>query len=64
MESIAQLAVLAAATGLAAGSAFFMAWAFLWGACQLMQPAGARPGRPETALVRGTRAASRPFAVR
>ena len=65
MELVAQLAVLAVATVLAAGVAFGMAWAFLQGAFHLMQPAAAtkpahhlRPG-----LAQGTRAAARGFAL-
>jgi hypothetical protein len=64
MGAMAQFAILAVATALAAAAALGMAGAFLWGAFHLMPPAPARPGRPDTALVRGTRAASRPFAMR
>lgn len=42
MELAQQLAVLGAATVLAAGAAFGMAWVFLRGAFRLMQPAAAR----------------------
>jgi hypothetical protein len=61
MEAMAQLAVLAAATAVAAGVAFGMAWAFLQGAFRLMQPAGTRHVRPRLELVQGTRAAARAF---
>jgi len=62
MDTMAQLAVLAAATILAAGAAFGMAWAFLRGAFHLMRPAAARPvARPRLALVHGTRAVAREF---
>jgi hypothetical protein len=60
MEAMAQVGILAAATVLAAGAAFGMAWAFLHGAFRLMQPA-ARPARPRLELVQGTRAAARAF---
>jgi hypothetical protein len=60
MEAMAQVGILAAATVLAVGAAFGMAWAFLHGAFRLMQPA-ARPSRPRLELVRGTRAAARAF---
>ena len=69
METIGEFGVLAAATILAAGAAFAMAWAFLRGAFRLMQPAGVtqpaalRPvQRPRLQLVRGTRAAAQGFA--
>jgi len=73
MEAMAQVGILAAATVLAAGTAFLMAWAFLRGAFRLMQPAGASPRLVRTAhrghipgprleLVEGTRAAARAFA--
>lgn len=63
MNTVAQLAVLAAATVVAAGAAFGMAWAFLQGAFRLMQPAAARSAqRPRPELVRGTRAVARGFA--
>jgi hypothetical protein len=72
MEAMARLAILTAATALAAGAAFAMAWAFLQGAFRLMHPAGAtsnqaqkmNPGhqeRPQLELVQGTRAAARAF---
>ena len=61
MESMAQLGILTAATILAAGAAFGMAWAFLRGAFRLMRPATARPARPRLELVQGTRAAARAF---
>ena len=62
MEAMAEVGILAAATVLAAGAAFGMAWAFLQGAFRLMQPAGANgPARPRLELVRGTRAAARAF---
>jgi len=72
MEAMAQVAILAAATVLAAGMAFAMAWAFLRGAFRLMQPAGASPTlvragapghtpRPRLELVEGTRATARAF---
>ena len=71
MDAMAQVGILAAATMLAAGAAFGMAWAFLRGAFRLMQPAGAatqaraansapRP-KPRLELVQGTRAAARAF---
>jgi hypothetical protein len=73
MEAMAQVGILAAATVLAAGTAFLMAWAFLRGAFRLMLPAGASPRLVRTAasgptprsrleLVEGTRAAARAFA--
>jgi len=37
MEAVAQVAILAAATVLAAGMAFAMAWAFLRGAFRLLK---------------------------
>jgi len=58
MEAMAQLAILTAATVVAAGMACGMAWAFLRGAFRLMQPATARP---RLRLVQGTRAAARAF---
>ena len=72
MEAMAQLGILMAATVLAAGTAFGMAWAFLQGAFRLMQPAAAgtrvqkansaHPSvRPRLQLVEGTRAAARSF---
>ena len=62
MEAMAEVGILAAATVLAAGAAFGMAWAFLQGAFRLMQPVGANgPARPRLELVRGTRAAARAF---
>jgi hypothetical protein len=61
MDAMAQMAILTAATILAAGAAFGMAWAFLHGAFRLMQPAAARPVRPRLELVQGTRAAARAF---
>jgi hypothetical protein len=72
MEAMAQVGILGAATVLAAGTAFAMAWAFLQGAFRLMQPAAAsRPlvqtaqrvhtQRPRLGLVEGTRAAARAF---
>ena len=72
MEAMAQVGILAAATVLAAGTAFLMAWAFLRGAFRLMQPAGAsrklvrtpqrvRTPRSRLELVEGTRAAARAF---
>jgi hypothetical protein len=74
MEAMAQIGVLAAATLLAAGTAFGMAWAFLQGAFRLMQPAGATnqtqvrtanlgqaSARARLELARGTRAAARAF---
>jgi len=39
MELVAQMAVLATATVVAAAAAYGMAWAFLQGAFRLMQPA-------------------------
>jgi len=63
MELVAQLAVLAAATVLAAGVAFGMAWALLRGAFHLMQPATMRVARPKIELASGTRAAARQFAL-
>ncbi len=64
METMNELAVLTAATVLAAGAAFAMAWAFLAGAFRLMQPASARPPvpRPRLELVRGTQSALRGYA--
>jgi hypothetical protein len=73
MEAMAQVGILAAATVLAAGTAFLMAWAFLRGAFRLMQPAAASPRfvrtvapghrpRPRLELAEGTRAAARAFA--
>ena len=62
MEAMAQVGILAAATVLAAGAAFGMAWAFLHGALRLMQPI-ARPSRPRLELVQGTRAVVRGFAL-
>jgi hypothetical protein len=59
MEAMAQVGILAAATAVATGAAFGMAWAFLQGAFWLMQPAGARPVRPRLELVQGPRAAAR-----
>ena len=70
MEPMAQLAVLTAATVLAAGVAFGMAWAFLQGAFRLMQPAAVTRAqvqkanlghleRPRLELVAGTRAVAR-----
>lgn len=62
MDTMAQLAVLAATTILAAGAAFGLAWAFLRGAFHLMQPAAARPvERPRLEIVQGTRAVARGF---
>lgn len=72
MEAMAQMGILAAATVVAAGAAFGMAWALLQGAFRLMQPAGvgtvvgkAQLGhpslRPRLELVQGTRAAARAF---
>ena len=62
MEPVAQFAVLAVATVIAAGAAFGMAWAFLLGAFRLMQPAAARPARPvRLQLVQGTRTGARAF---
>jgi hypothetical protein len=72
MDSMAQLAVLAAATVLAAGVAFGMAWAFLQGTFRLMQPAAVtktqvqkgnlgHQQRPRLELVQGTRAVARHF---
>jgi hypothetical protein len=63
MAAMAQFAVLAAVTALAATASFLMAWGFLWGAFQLMHPA-ARPRRPGSPLVQGTRALARPFGLR
>jgi len=64
MDTMAQLAVLAVATILAAATALGMAWAFLQGAFRLMQPAVTRPARrTQLWLVRGTRAAARVFAA-
>jgi hypothetical protein len=63
MDAMAQLAILTAATVLAAGAAFGMAWAFLHGAFRLMRPAAARPARPRLELVQGTRAVVRGFAA-
>jgi len=74
MDAMAQLAVLTAATILAAGAAFAMAWAFLHGAFRLMQPAGAiraqvqttnlgHAQRPRFELAQGTRAVARGFAL-
>lgn len=72
MDSITQLAVLAAVAIVAAGSAFAMAWAFLHGAFRLMQPAavravGASQGTQARSagveLVRGSRAAARHFVL-
>ena len=62
MDAMAQVTILTAATVLAAGAAFAMAWAFLLGAFRLMQPA-ARPARPQLELVQGTRAVTRGFAL-
>jgi len=63
MQPVANFAVLAMATGIAAAAAFGMAWAFLRGAFLLMQPAG-RPARPiRLHLVPGTRAVVRGFAA-
>lgn len=59
MEAMAQVGILAAATVVATGAAFLMAWALLQGAFRLMQPAGARPVRARLELVQGTRAAAR-----
>jgi hypothetical protein len=63
METVNELAVLTAATVLAAGAAFGMAWAFLAGAFRLIEPAAVRPQvqRPRLELVRGTRAVARGF---
>ena len=62
MDSITQLAVLTAATVIAASSAFAMAWLFLRGAFRLMQPAAVRSSASVRAeLVPGTRAAARIF---
>jgi hypothetical protein len=61
MDAMAQVGILAAATVLAGGVAFAMAWAFLQGAFRLMQPAGARPARLRLELAQGTRAAARAF---
>jgi len=61
MEAMAQVGILAAATLVAAGAAFGMAWTLLQGAFRLMQPARARPARPRFELVEGTRAAARAF---
>jgi len=70
MEAMAQVGILAAATVLAVGTAFLMAWAFLRGAFRLMQPAAAsrtlvrtahRGHTPRLELVEGTRAAARAF---
>jgi len=58
MNAMAQMAILTAATILAVGAAFGMAWAFLHGAFRLMQPAAVRP---RLELVQGTRAAARAF---
>lgn len=62
MELATQLVVLAAATVIAAGAAFGMAWAFLEGAFRLMQPATRPTRRPRFELVDGTRATARGFA--
>jgi hypothetical protein len=62
MDTMAQVTILTAATVLAAAAAFAMAWAFLYGAFRLMQPA-ARPARPPLELVQGTRAVVRGFAL-
>jgi hypothetical protein len=62
MDAMAQAMILTAATVLAAGAAFSMAWALLHGAFRLMQPA-ARPARPQLELVQGTRAVVRGFAL-
>jgi hypothetical protein len=62
MDAMALVAIMAAATVLAAGAAFGMAWAFLRGAFRLMQPA-ARPARQRLDLVHGTRAVVRGFAL-
>jgi hypothetical protein len=61
METIAQFAVLAAVTVVAAGAAAGMVWAFLHGAFRLMQPAAVRPVvRPaRVELVHGVRAVAR-----
>jgi hypothetical protein len=72
MDAMAQAMILTAATVLAAGAAFSMAWALLHGAFRLMQPAGAGTQvrtanlghasvRPRLELVQGTRAAARAF---
>jgi hypothetical protein len=62
MDAMAQLAILTAATVLAAAAAFGISWAFLHGAFRLMQPA-ARPARQRLELVHGTRAVVRGFAL-
>jgi hypothetical protein len=64
MAPMAQFAVLAVVTALAGTASFLMAWAFLWGAFQLMQPAATRPSRRGSPLVQGTRALAQPFGLR
>jgi hypothetical protein len=65
MNTMAQLAVLVAATVLAAGAALGMAWALLCGAFRLMQPAAVRSvQRPRLELLQGTRAVARGFGSR
>jgi hypothetical protein len=59
MDAMAEVAILTAATLLAAAAAFGMAWAFLHGAFRLMQPAA----RQRLELVHGTRAVVRGFAL-
>lgn len=72
MEPISQVAVLTAASILAAAAAFALNWFFLRAALHLMQPAGATsarklsaskvlpgPGHPD--LVQATRAIARQF---
>jgi hypothetical protein len=70
MEPISQVAVLTAASILAAAAAFALNWFFLRAALHLMQPAGATPARKLSAsnvlpghpdLVQATRAIARQF---
>jgi len=62
MDAMTQVTILTAATVLAAGAPFAMAWALLRGAFRLL-PTAARPARPQLELVEGTRAVVRGFAL-
>ena len=61
MEIAARWAVLAAATLIAGGAAFGMAWALLSGALRLMQPARRPAGQTFGGLERGTRLVGRSY---
>ena len=61
METMTQLAALAAVTILAMGAASVMAWAFLHGALRLMQPTVRTTQRPPLEIVHGTRAVAQGF---